>query len=442
MTNPRASRASITATAGGIDSHTAVSHAVRSGVVSRRSPASRMSASSRRTRWIRRPCWVPTRWGGRRIARTWSVGPAACATPCRYAADGPASTAAPSGSRASVARQASAWSRPSRASAYTSWRTRTSARPRSWLPVSSPRETAVAAAEDLPLAASPGDAARLWRHDSSVPAAPRPVDSPVDNVRLWIRPGPVDNRPGPADGAKLPAPPKACATAAAAAVTCGPTSSTSSAPSATTPDARLEPLHAEHRRRHPVRPGLQLPAAWHTGVRAPATRPARIARPAAPRSSGCRDPVRYATWNAVHDGLDDGERHRLRHPRRPSGARWRRPPRPAGAAPAARPRRAAAGPAGPGAARRRRGAAGRRRRGGPCRARSARRPAGRPPPGPTPSRSAASVTVSPPGASATRCSRRRPRSSVCAVSPDRPHAPRTQRKSRRRIPLYGDAAPL
>ena len=88
------------------------------------------------------------------------------------------------------------------------------------------------------------------------------------------------------------------------------------------------------------------------------------------------------------------------------------------------------------------------------------RPAGRPPPGPRPSRAAASVTVSPPGASATRCSRRRPRSRVCAVSWATPRGygrarasgagtstgrpvrggASTQRSGR--LPFQGDAAPV
>ena len=94
----------------------------------------------------------------------------------------------------------------------------------------------------------------------------------------------------------------------AAVVTCGPTVSTGSGASEITPTLASSP-HPEHRRRHPVRAGLQLPDRAHRGrVAGP---PARIAPPGGPafqRMAGPR-PVRHMERRPAR--LDHGQRHPL-----------------------------------------------------------------------------------------------------------------------------------
>ncbi|MEU5723873.1 hypothetical protein ABZ783_18875 [Micromonospora sp. NPDC047738] len=72
--------------------------------------------TSGRMRWTRMPGWESARAIGGSRTCTSSAKPAACVTPCRYAAEGPA-ISVPGGSRIRAARQASAWSRSNRASA-------------------------------------------------------------------------------------------------------------------------------------------------------------------------------------------------------------------------------------------------------------------------------------------------------------------------------------
>ena len=75
-------------------------------------------------------------------------------------------------------------------------------------------------------------------------------------------------------------------------------------------DARLQPGHSEHGGGHAVGAGLEFAAGDSPAGR---RRPARQESPARPRRapSGCREPVRYATWKAVQLGSTTGQRHAL-----------------------------------------------------------------------------------------------------------------------------------
>ena len=113
--------------------------------------------------------------------------------------------------------------------------------------------------------------------------------------------------------------------------------------------------------------------------RPPPARPARMAWPAAPRSSGCRDPVRYATWNGVQLGSTTASATPsppsaiVRCAVAPACSASRRSAGSAASASSGWARRASCSTPAPRRSRP-------HRPGAPCRARSGSRPAGTPPP--------------------------------------------------------------